>query len=323
MSALKKKHEDDEELVVVESEKKDGSIGLTLLSVALDFVPIVGDLKGIGEAIVGHDLVTKEKLSVAERIIGVIPFGKVAKELYKGARVVEKRLLHEVVDNLKLPKSAAATKSVDELAKMESALATKKQGLKDAIDKGQVTFEGIKEGSDNVRKNATKFRNEQKASIDAVPDAKQREKLHAELKKQDVDHVLDLQWGGKDVDANLQLLDKRVNRSVGTQLEKATSDGLLDKLADAQAQQAKTAKKLDTAVDVATTTAQDLPSVIDAVKKNVAAKAEDDGRRKELQQQQHIEERKYEERKYVSVVYVCVCLMHADIYVTICLRCVA
>lgn len=43
----------------------------TFLSVGIDFIPIVGDAKGVFESIVGRDLVTGEELSTAERVLGL------------------------------------------------------------------------------------------------------------------------------------------------------------------------------------------------------------------------------------------------------------
>ncbi|MGH2351836.1 MAG: pre-toxin TG domain-containing protein, partial [Chloroflexota bacterium] len=48
---------------------------LAALSLALDFTPIVGTVKGILQAITGRDLITGERLSNFERAIGWIPFG--------------------------------------------------------------------------------------------------------------------------------------------------------------------------------------------------------------------------------------------------------
>ena len=53
-----------------------------IASSALDFVPGVGNLKSIGEAISGKDLITGEKLSKFERalsLIGAIPGGNYLK----------------------------------------------------------------------------------------------------------------------------------------------------------------------------------------------------------------------------------------------------
>ncbi|HCT76956.1 MAG TPA: hypothetical protein DGT23_10275 [Micromonosporaceae bacterium] len=44
-----------------------------LLSMALDFVPVVGTVKGIIEAITGKDLITGQELAWWERLLGVVP----------------------------------------------------------------------------------------------------------------------------------------------------------------------------------------------------------------------------------------------------------
>lgn len=46
---------------------------LTGLSLILDFVPVVGDVKGVAEAITGRDLLTGEELEPWERALGLIP----------------------------------------------------------------------------------------------------------------------------------------------------------------------------------------------------------------------------------------------------------
>ena len=53
-----------------------------LASSALDFVPVVGNLKSLGEAVTGKDMVTGEELSGAERalsFLGAIPGGNLLK----------------------------------------------------------------------------------------------------------------------------------------------------------------------------------------------------------------------------------------------------
>jgi len=44
-----------------------------LLSVALDFVPVVGTIKGAVEAVTGRDLVTGQELAWWERLLGIVP----------------------------------------------------------------------------------------------------------------------------------------------------------------------------------------------------------------------------------------------------------
>lgn len=43
----------------------------TFVSVGIDFIPIVGDAKGLWESITGRDTITGEELSTAERILGL------------------------------------------------------------------------------------------------------------------------------------------------------------------------------------------------------------------------------------------------------------
>ena len=55
----------------------------SLVSSALDFVPVVGNLKSLREALTGKDIITGEDLSEAERalsFVGVIPGGNYLKK---------------------------------------------------------------------------------------------------------------------------------------------------------------------------------------------------------------------------------------------------
>jgi RHS repeat-associated protein len=56
-----------------------GSTALQIVSAGVDFIPIVSNIRGASEAIIGKDLITGEKLSVAERVLGAIPGGKQVK----------------------------------------------------------------------------------------------------------------------------------------------------------------------------------------------------------------------------------------------------
>lgn len=51
----------------------------TLLSIGLNFVPVVGQVKGIIEAITGKDLITGDKLETWERAMNLVPFGAIGK----------------------------------------------------------------------------------------------------------------------------------------------------------------------------------------------------------------------------------------------------
>ena len=44
-----------------------------LLSIGLDFVPGVGTIKGIIEAIIGRDIITGQERAWWERVLGIIP----------------------------------------------------------------------------------------------------------------------------------------------------------------------------------------------------------------------------------------------------------
>ena len=66
-----------------------------LVSSALDFIPGVGNVKSLGEAIIGKDIVTGEKLSKTERtlsLLGAIPGGnwlKNGKHLKNGQKFLK------------------------------------------------------------------------------------------------------------------------------------------------------------------------------------------------------------------------------------------
>jgi hypothetical protein len=46
-----------------------------ILSIGLDFIPVVGQVKGVIEAITGRDMITGEKLETWERAMNLVPFG--------------------------------------------------------------------------------------------------------------------------------------------------------------------------------------------------------------------------------------------------------
>jgi hypothetical protein len=64
-----------------------------LLSVALDFVPVVGTAKGVVEAVTGRDLITGQELAWWERLLGIVPIvggaAGVVGALSRGSRAVD------------------------------------------------------------------------------------------------------------------------------------------------------------------------------------------------------------------------------------------
>ena len=66
-----------------------------IASSALDFVPVVGNVKSLGELFIGKDLITGEELSYFERgmsLLGVIPGGnylKNSKHLKNGQKFLK------------------------------------------------------------------------------------------------------------------------------------------------------------------------------------------------------------------------------------------
>ncbi|MEF2969293.1 RHS repeat-associated core domain-containing protein [Paenibacillus sp. M1] len=59
----------------------------TGVSIALDFVPVIGNAKGIVEAITGRDLITGEKLAAWERLLAIA--GPLGKTVRNGAKVLK------------------------------------------------------------------------------------------------------------------------------------------------------------------------------------------------------------------------------------------
>jgi len=213
---------ENESDVVDDTTASSPSTTQRVLSLVLDCVPFVGTAKSGIELVTGRDAVTGEEVSRWGALLGVIPVGKLASRAYKairgGTHVVGKDVLHAVVDSLQLP-----AKYAGDAAKAEH-LRRKQVALRKAIDAGEVTLEKILEGSSHVRKEATAYRELIKQRIGKIADPLRREQLLQRLETRQVDHSLELQWGGKDVRQNLKLLDSAVNQSVGRQLQNAKGE---------------------------------------------------------------------------------------------------
>jgi len=68
--------------------QKYGGVTKIGISIALDFIPGVGTVKGIVEAFTGKDLITGEKLKPWERALGIIPIvGKLGREVKGVAKI--------------------------------------------------------------------------------------------------------------------------------------------------------------------------------------------------------------------------------------------
>ena len=112
----------------------------SLASSALDFVPIVGNLKSLSEAITGKDMLTGEELSEAERALsffGAIPGGnylKNAKHLKNGQKFLK------------------AAQRAQKVGKMKNAINFAKAGAR-AMAKGNKVSNTVK----NVFKAAKTF----------------------------------------------------------------------------------------------------------------------------------------------------------------------
>ena len=61
---------------IYRSDRPGGRVGV-VLSIGLDFVPGVGTIKGIIEAITGRDIITRQERGWRERVLGIIPLNNV------------------------------------------------------------------------------------------------------------------------------------------------------------------------------------------------------------------------------------------------------
>ena len=64
------------------------SLFALLISIGLDFIPGVGTVKGLIEAITGEDLITEQELAWWERLLGVIPFVATVGGVVAGTRII-------------------------------------------------------------------------------------------------------------------------------------------------------------------------------------------------------------------------------------------
>ena len=84
-----------------------GNITKGIISSALDFIPVIGNIKCLGEATIGKDFISGEDLSIAERILsfaGAIPLGnylKNGKHLKNGQKFLKAAKRAKHIGNLK------------------------------------------------------------------------------------------------------------------------------------------------------------------------------------------------------------------------------
>lgn len=97
-----------------------GNPWLEVLSVALDFVPVVGTVKNLVEAAVGYDL-AGNKLEAWERIAMIVPGGALANKAFKAGKAVVKQVLKHSDDIARISKKVF-TKVVENGKKITSAV---------------------------------------------------------------------------------------------------------------------------------------------------------------------------------------------------------
>ena len=112
------------------------SFGLkNIISSSLDFAPVVGNIKGVCEAVYGKDIITGEKLSKTDRalsLLGAVPFGnylKNGKHLKNGQKFMKAAQRAQKVGKLKNAANFAKA-SARAFKKAESIEKTIKSGAK-------------------------------------------------------------------------------------------------------------------------------------------------------------------------------------------------
>ncbi|MEW4372919.1 pre-toxin TG domain-containing protein, partial [Paenibacillus kandeliae] len=119
------------------------SFALAAASLVLDFVPFVGNVKGIIEAVTGRDLLTGEKLEAWERVLGVMgPLGKGVSKAVKVAKYAD-----EVVNVV-----GEATRHADDVTEAVSSAtrnADNLAGSVSATSKGKTVTQAAENGADD------------------------------------------------------------------------------------------------------------------------------------------------------------------------------
>jgi len=129
-------------LFLYNNKKKKASFTGKAISLILDFIPVISTVKGIYEATVGEDLITKEKLSLMDRFLStlsIIPFGKLLANTKK------------LKNGLKFSKAAKRAVNPKNIKSFSKAA---KRAFKNAYKIGDLISNGIK-----VIKNMNKNKN--------------------------------------------------------------------------------------------------------------------------------------------------------------------
>jgi hypothetical protein len=199
-------------------------------SFVLDLVPLVGTAKAVQQLVMGVDLVTGEASCRWLDAIATVPiagaFVSKGVKIYKaGAAAAE--LEHTAMEAFRaLANGIAHLKNPPAVMRGDSKAATdflmKKTQLIDALKNGYRPAAALDPAVQMARATATKaFRASLGSEINrefAHDPAARNEALRL-VKQCDIDHIIDLQLNGPNALANLQLLDRSVNRSVGKQLD--------------------------------------------------------------------------------------------------------
>ena len=129
-------------LFLYNNKKKKASFNGKAISLIIDFIPVISTVKGIYEATVGEDLITKEKLSLMDiflSTLSIIPFGKLLANTKK------------LKNGLKFSKAAKRAVNPKNIKSFSKAA---KRAFKNAYKIGDLISNGIK-----VIKNMNKNKN--------------------------------------------------------------------------------------------------------------------------------------------------------------------
>lgn len=118
-----------------QASKDDGST-MRAISTTLDFIPVVGTIKGGIEGIAGYNM-EGDKLSTGERLLGVIPYLGKAKKVIKIVRAADK-----VADANKVIKNIVKSEKV--VAGTEKAIVTENKALSKRAGLRKGTKEEVK-----------------------------------------------------------------------------------------------------------------------------------------------------------------------------------
>ncbi|WP_233532395.1 DNA/RNA non-specific endonuclease [Paenibacillus alkalitolerans] len=184
------------------------AIFATILSIGLDFIPIVGTAKGIIESITGRDLITGEELAKWERAMGIIPFVGAVPGLVK---------LGKLGDDL-----ADASKAMDTVGEAGSSLKkvdygdhyTKvdgKKALKPDIE--YTTNEGYRYTTDSNGRIASAEANLQLGKADRNKYAQRKVGGEDRLSSDDGGHLVASIFKGSGEIDNMVPMDATLNRS--------------------------------------------------------------------------------------------------------------